>query len=75
MVHGPEDREDLPVSARNPVADALAFPSTAVKPRHLRRNPAFIDIDQVFRGDRGEGFEVSLALAEVLFGVALGGVE
>ena len=75
MVHGAEDRKDLPVPAGNPVADALAFPSTAVKPRHLRRNAAFIDIDQVFRRDRGEGLEVNLALAEVLFGIALGGVE
>ena len=75
VVHGAKDREDLPVAAGNPVADATAFRSTAVESRHLRRDAAFININQVFGRDRADGLEVDFAPVEVLFGVALNGME
>ncbi len=75
VVHGAEDGEYLSLPAGNPVADALSLPGTPVPSRHLRRDAAFVYVDQAIGRDRADGLEVGVALLEVVSGVALGGVE
>ncbi len=70
-----QDGEHLPVAAGYVVAHSLASLGAAIEPSHLRRDAAFIQINQVFRSDRPDTCEEGLAAEEVLFRVALGGVQ
>ncbi len=75
VIHRAQDGEHLPVAARHGVMDAVAAPGPCPGPGHLRRDAAFVEVNQVFRRDRGDLADELFAAFAVGFGVALGGVE
>lgn len=57
------------------VSSTLRPPSARPYSRHLGRDAALVQVDQVFGCDRGDPLDERLAAAAVLFAVALGGME
>lgn len=48
VVHGAQDGEQLPVTSGHSIVHPLSTLCTGVRARHLRRNTAFIQVNQVF---------------------------
>jgi len=72
---GAQDGEYLPSAVGRRFMNASASGATRIKPRHLRRDTAFIQINQAFRRGGADRFKELRAPLSVGFGIALLGVE
>ena len=75
QTHSRQDGEDPPASFRRRFVYANAPRRPGITPRHLGRDAAFIEEDQLLGRDRPETGEEGFPPPEIPFRVSLGGVE
>lgn len=75
VIHRAHDGKHLPVTAGHSIVDTLAARRTRIQPRHLRRNTALVQVNQVFRQDRADMLDERFTPLPVGFRVTLGGVD